>query len=290
MKYPSWLKKNVPKSRANENIRAIINNPAIHTVCESALCPNRGECFAQGTVTFMILGNNCSRSCTFCAVGKGSLSSPEPKEPQNVADAAAKLNLEHVVITSVTRDDLPDGGAIQFAETIHSVREKLPGATIEVLTPDFRGSTAALDIVLAAKPDVFNHNVETIERLYPVIRPQANYQQSLEVLRYAKNHSKAKIKSGCMVGLGETTEEIKTLLKDLQNIGVDLVTIGQYLAPSKKHFPVQAFIEPSVFEEYKKYGEGLGIPYVFAGPFVRSSYVAKDVLKKIKVSLTDLCG
>lgn len=309
--YPAWLKKKQPKSSPHKSIRALIDNPAVHTVCESALCPNRGECFAQGTVTFMILGNVCTRNCSFCAVSLTSSpaasASPSPPllatgeergrglgsggeaEPAAVAAAAKKLNLEHVVITSVTRDDLLDGGANIFAETIRAVREALPGATIEVLTPDFQGSHQALGTVLAARPDVFNHNVETIARLYPAIRPQAAYQQSLNVLRYAKENSSAKIKSGFMVGLGETSAEIKILLKDLQQAGVDIVTIGQYLAPSKKHFPVQAYIEPQQFEEYKTCGENLGIPYVFSGPFVRSSYLAKEVLRTLRPSPNDVC-
>jgi len=278
MRYPEWLKKSVPKSSNNLHIRKYLDN-SIHTVCESALCPNRGECFAQKTVTFLILGNACTRSCSFCAVTK---SAPEPvnsDEPEKVADAAQKLGLEHVVITSVTRDDLPDGGAEQFAKTILAVRQKLPASTIEVLTPDFQGNFDALNIVLAAKPNVFNHNIETVPRLYPAVRPQADYQQSLRVLKHA---SQLLTKSGLMLGLGETETEIKSVLQDLKNHGVSIITLGQYLAPSKNHYPIQEFIHPDKFAGYKNYSENeLGFKAVFAGPFVRSSYLAKDILNDI---------
>ena len=280
MRYPEWLKKSVPKSANNLRIRQYLDD-SIHTVCESALCPNRGECFAEKTVTFLILGNTCTRRCSFCAIAKAA---PEPldmSEPEKVAKAAQKLGLKHVVITSVTRDDLPDGGAEHFARTIPAVRKVLPSATIEVLTPDFQGNIAALNTVLSALPDVFNHNVETVPRLYLDIRPQANYQRSLKILAQAAA-SGILTKSGLMLGLGETAEEIKTVFQDLKDHGVKIVTLGQYLAPAKEHYPVQEFIHPDKFIEYKNYGEKeLGLKAVFAGPFVRSSYLAKAVLDDI---------
>lgn len=306
LRYPAWLKKNVPKSNNNKKMRELIGDEQVHTVCESALCPNRGECFAKGTVTFMILGDACTRNCRFCAVettqpltaslekstGVISLKNEQEleAEPQKVARIAKKLKLKHVVVTSVTRDDLPDGGARQFAKTIVAVKESLPMATIEVLTPDFQGDEQALDCVFKAYPDVFNHNVETVERLYPDVRPEACFQQSLAVLKYAKEHSCAKVKSGFMLGLGETPAEVKELLRLLKAAGVDIVTIGQYIAPSKKHYPVKEFIHPDKFAEYKKFGEEeLSLKYVFAGPFVRSSYLAGEVLSVVKISPTELC-
>ncbi len=281
MRYPEWLRKQLPKTRHNQDIRLSLGSEAIHTVCESALCPNRGECFSKQTVTYMILGNSCTRTCRFCAVNKNQPESLNPDEPRLVAESAQKLGLKHVVITSVTRDDLPDGGAAHFAATIRAVRSINPQATIEVLTPDFKGNTQAIDTVLAAKPDVFNHNVETIIRLYATIRPQAGYQQSLTVLRYVRENSQAIVKSGIMVGLGETDEEIRVVLQDLKANGVQIVTIGQYLAPSKKHAPVARFVTPEQFEQYKTYGQSLSIQYVFSGPFVRSSYMAGDVLSAV---------
>lgn len=287
MHYPEWLKKRIPKS--NINIRRFLAND-VHTVCESALCPNRGECFQNGTVTFMIMGDVCTRSCTFCSVNKGLPVSLDNTEPEKVASSAKKLNLKHVVITSVTRDDLPDGGAGHFAATIKAVRQELPEATIEVLIPDILEN---LEVILMASPDVLNHNIETIERLYPQVRPQANFKKSLAVLspfrspqattfprfRGARAEKKIIIKSGFMVGLGETKAEVFELLEILKSTGVDIITIGQYIAPSKQHYPVKEFIAPEVYGEYKKYGEEkLGFRYVFAGPFVRSSYLAEKVL------------
>jgi len=275
MRYPRWLKKSVPKSANNLRIRQELD-ASIHTVCESALCPNRGECFAQKTVTFLILGNVCTRNCTFCAVAKAAPQPPDMAEPEKVAEAAQKLGLQYAVITSVTRDDLPDGGAAHFAATIQTVRRTLPDIAIEVLTPDFQGNTAALDTVLAAKPNVFNHNVETVPGLYKAVRPQADYQRSLKILRSAAG-SGILTKSGMMLGLGETEAEVKSVLEDLKDCGVSIVTLGQYLAPSKKHYPVQEFITPEKFTEYKIYGEkALGFETVFAGPLVRSSYRAEE--------------
>jgi lipoic acid synthetase len=285
MRYPEWLRKQLPKQRQHQEIRKILGNDSIHTVCESALCPNRGECFSKKTVTYMILGNFCTRTCRFCAVHKGQPEVLNPEEPRLIAASAQQLGLQHIVITSVTRDDLPDGGAAQFAETIRAVRKVMPQSTIEVLTPDFKGDTGPIDTVLAAKPDVFNHNVETIARLYSMIRPQAGFQQSLDVLRHVRKKSSAIVKSGIMVGLGETDEEIRVVLQTLRDTGVQLVTIGQYLAPTKRHAPVERFVTPQQFAEYKTYGEALGIQNVFSGPFVRSSYLAAEALVTIRKNL-----
>ncbi|MFH1428377.1 MAG: lipoyl synthase [Candidatus Margulisiibacteriota bacterium] len=291
---PEWLRKQPGKALPHRHMRSTLGG-GFHTVCESALCPNRGECFSRGTVTFMILGNTCTRNCTFCAVESEqqlkTILPLDPNEPEQVAKAAYELKLKHVVVTSVTRDDLPDEGAGQFADTIKAIRAKLPEATVEVLTPDFNGNTDLLDIVLTSVPDVFNHNVETVPRLYPEIRPQADYQQSLGVLRYAAKGglqsaptigtaSGVTTKSGLMLGLGETKDEVVAVLRDLYACGVDIVTIGQYLAPSPKHAKVVEYIHPDQFEEYKTIGEKLGIKQVFAGPLVRSSYRAEEVFIK----------
>jgi lipoic acid synthetase len=276
MRYPAWLKKNVPKSANNLRVREYLDK-SLHTVCESALCPNRGECFARKTVTFLILGAACTRRCRFCAVTKAAPEPVDATEPQKIAVAARKLGLQYVVITSVTRDDLPDGGAAHFAAAILAVRQSLPRAAVEVLTPDFLGDTAALDAVLAARPAIFNHNIETVPRLYAQVRPQADYRRSLKMLNHAARTG-LPVKSGLMLGLGETETEIKTVLRDLKDTGVSIVTLGQYLPPSKTHYPVREFIHPDEFAEYKEYGEKeLGFKTVFAAPFVRSSYRAGEI-------------
>ncbi len=229
------------------------------------------------------MGNVCTRNCRFCAIANGKVTSLDADEPRRVADAAQKMNLKYVVVTSVTRDDIPDGGAAHFAETIRQIREKLPDAGIEVLTPDFLGNRDAIETVLSERPDVFNHNVETVPRLYPLARPQANYQRSLMILNYASKHSNSIIKSGFMVGLGETDDEIFSLLRDLKNTGVDVVTIGQYLQPSPEHLPVERFVHPKNFEKYAEFGESvLNFKRVFAGPLVRSSFMASDIWEKTK--------
>jgi lipoyl synthase len=249
-------------------------------VCEEARCPNRNDCFARGAATFMILGDVCSRSCGFCSVktGRGLPLESLSGEPEQVAQAAAQLELSYVVITSVNRDELPDGGAEHFAKTIHAVRHRLPVAKIEVLTPDFKGNRLALYTVLDAAPDTFNHNIETVPRLYQRVRPQADYRQSLEVLREAQRYTSAVLtKSGLMVGLGERPDEVKRLLEDLRDHLVDVVTIGQYLQPTRAHLPVEEYIHPDVFEDYKNYGERIGFRAVFSGPLVRSSFMAEMV-------------
>ena len=251
----------------------------LHTVCESARCPNMHECFSRSAATFMILGNLCTRGCGFCSVPKGAPSKHEFEldagEPANVARMAAGMNLRYVVITSVNRDDLPDGGSWHFAETVREVRKALPQARVEVLTPDFCGDLDAVARVLDAGPHVFNHNMETIGRLYRRVRPQANYQQSLDVLRFGKAY-RADIltKSGLMVGLGEEPAEVEQLLRDLRGANVDVATIGQYLQPTRRNLPVASYVTPAQFDGYRDYGLSIGFKMVFSGPLVRSSYMA----------------
>jgi lipoic acid synthetase len=254
----------------------------LHTVCESARCPNIHECFHRGAATFMILGNLCTRGCGFCAVPRGSPAKREfaldPHEPANVAAMAARLRLRYVVITSVNRDDLADGGSRHFAQTVSEVRRALPEARVEVLTPDFCGDLDAVARVLDAGPDVFNHNMETVSCLYRRVRPQARYTQSLDVLRFAKRYRpRALTKSGLMVGLGERPDQVEDLLGDLLAVGVDVVTIGQYLQPARRNLPVSEYVRPEQFEAYRRYGLELGFRAVFSGPFVRSSYMADKV-------------
>lgn len=280
---PEWLRKPERHAQADHDLKVMLRTRGLHTVCEEARCPNRNECFARGAATFMILGDVCSRSCGFCAVktGRGLGLESLADEPEQVAEAAAELRLRYVVITSVNRDELPDGGAAHFAKTIHAVRHRLPVAEIEVLTPDFKGNFDALHLVLEAEPDTYNHNVESVPRLYGTVRPQADYRQSLEVLKEAHRYAPQVLtKSGFMVGLGERREEVKQLLEDLRAACVDVVTIGQYLQPTRRHLPVEEYVHPDVFEEYKIYGEGLGFRAVFAGPLVRSSYMADLVHEK----------
>jgi lipoic acid synthetase len=277
---PQWLRKPLRNVRADHELKTMLRSRGLHTVCEEARCPNRNDCFARGAATFMILGDVCSRSCGFCSVktGRGLPMSSLIDEPEEVAEAAAQLNLNYVVITSVNRDELADGGATHFAKTIRTVRVRLPNAKIEVLTPDFKGSRQALHTVLDAAPDTFNHNVETIPRLYQKVRPQADYQQSLDVLQEARRYSPRTLtKSGFMVGFGEQRDEVKRLIEDLRAHSVDVVTIGQYLQPTRAHLPVDEYVHPDLFDEYKEYGEGLGFRAVFSGPLVRSSFMAEMV-------------
>lgn len=274
---PPWLHKRIPASGNIEATRRLLEELKLNTVCQSALCPNLGECFSRRTATFMILGNTCTRNCRFCAVQGGQPQPPDPDEPRRVALAAARLSLKHVVVTSVTRDDLPDGGAGQFAATIQAIREHLPGAVIEVLTPDFQGKREALAKVLEAGPHIFNHNIETVPRLYPEVRPGANYQRSLEVLKQVKEMAPGiYTKSGLMVGLGETKEEVEQVMADLRKVNCDILTIGQYLRPSPEHLEVKEYIPPEVFDYYGTRGQEMGFLYVAAAPFVRSSYNAAE--------------
>ncbi len=284
-KLPYWLKKKIPNMKAIEEMEKILRDHGLHTVCESALCPNLGECFHRKTVTFMILGNICTRNCRFCAVEKGKPLPVYKDEPKNIAKVVNLLKLSHVVITSVTRDDLVDGGANQFADCIKEIRKLESAPSIEVLIPDFSGNFKNLNIVLAYFPDVLNHNVETVKRLYLEIRPGADYIRSLRILKKAKKYSKNIIvKSGFMVGLGEKWEEIVSLLKDLSGVNCDIVTIGQYLQPSENHIPIDRFYTPDEFINLKQIALEMGIKYVESGPFVRSSYKASDALKYLKNS------
>ncbi len=254
----------------------------LHTVCESARCPNRNECFSRGTATFMIGGNICTRHCAFCSVPAGRPESYDAiaGEPEQVADAAAEMGLQYVVVTAVARDDLADGGARHFARTIHALRDRLPDARVEVLTPDFGGSDEHVGIVVEAGPDVFNHNVETVRRLSPVVRSRSDHDRSLNVLKSAAGMNPSMlVKSGLMVGLGETTDEVHELLGELRDNGVHAVTIGQYLQPTRRNLPVVDYVHPDTYDEYRSYGESLGFDAVFAGPFVRSSYMAESVFE-----------
>lgn len=276
---PRWNKAFSPSAHGSAATRRILQRERLHTVCSSAVCPNRGECHAHGTATFLILGNSCTRNCRFCAIDHGRPEPPDPSEPQRLAQAARDLGLRHIVITSVTRDDLTDGGASHFAACIHEIRRVSPQATIEVLPSDLGGNMKALAIILQARPDVFNHNIETIPRLYKTVRPGADYRRSLDVLKYACEHGQGcHVKSGMMVGLGETPGEIREALADLKEAGCDMVTIGQYLRPTLGHLPVSEFVSPGRFEYYEKAGRELGLQWVFAGPLVRSSYRAAEAV------------
>lgn len=287
--YPQHIRKKLFLSRGKENrLKEILRHYRLNTVCESALCPNRQECFHRGVATFLILGDSCTRSCGFCAVEKGMPLPVDETEVERVALAAEKLGLRHVVITSVSRDDLADGGASAFARTIRAIRGHLPQATVEVLTPDFQGSLSALKTLLEEKPDVFNHNIETVPPLYAEIRPQADYQRSLQVLSLAKRLSAGEIiiKSGLMVGLGEREEEVMAVMHDLVKVGCDVLTIGQYLAPGKEQLSITEFVSPEKFARYRRAGEKMGFSFVLADVFVRSSYHSEELLNEVRKKLT----
>ncbi len=279
---PGFLRKPVTNFESVQLLKNDLRRLKLHTVCESARCPNIHECFHRGAATFMILGNLCTRGCAFCAVPKGSPLKREfaldPDEPASVARMAQQMDLRYVVITSVNRDDLEDGGSRHFAETVRRVREALPQARVEVLTPDFCGDREAVARVLDAGPQVFNHNLETVGRLYRRVRPQANYRQSLEVLAFARKYRPDVLtKSGLMAGLGETEEEVQVVLRDLRDAGTEVVTIGQYLQPTRRNMEVAEYVPPERYERWKEYGLAIGFRMVFAGPFVRSSYMAEMV-------------
>ncbi len=276
---PLWLIKPTVKFGDTRRVRERAHSGSLNTVCSSARCPNMGECFQNGVATFLILGDTCSRDCGFCAINHASLSgSVDPDEPGAVAKAALNLGLKYIVITSVTRDDLPDGGARIFAMTIAKLRELLPGSPVEVLTPDFQGRAESIDTVAGAAPDVYNHNIETVAQLYETVRPSADYTRSLNLLKRVKDTAPSIVtKSGIILGFGETKEQVLRTMKDLRDIDCDILTIGQYLQPSKRNLPVVEYVRPEVFEELAKTGEKLGFKKVFAGPFVRSSYHAGEV-------------
>lgn len=275
---PDWFK--VTYDSEVGSIGKMMEDSSLHTVCKEANCPNRGECYKKRTVTFMIMGNQCSRNCKFCNVTNGIPTHLDSMEPFNVAKSAKELNLKHVVITSVTRDDLEDGGANHFAKTIQAVKKLNPEVTVEVLIPDLKGEDKNLDIIINAKPDVINHNMETIERLYEKVRPEAIYERSLHVLKYVKeNASQILTKTGIMVGLGEKEEEIYQLMDDVLEVGCDIFTIGQYLQPSRKHVDVEEYIALEKFEEYRQVGIKKGFRFIASSPLVRSSYKAAEALE-----------
>ena len=287
---PEWARKSRTHFESLNRLKSGLRQLNLHTVCESARCPNIHECFHRGAATFMILGNWCTRGCGFCSVPKANPAKQDmrldPREPENVARMAARMNLRYVVITSVNRDDLPDGGSQHFAETVRQVRRALPEARVEVLTPDFCGDREAVARVLGAAPHVFNHNMETVPRLYRKVRPQADYRQSLDVLAFARRHAPGVLtKSGFMVGLGETGDEVRALLRDLRAGGTDVATIGQYLQPTRHNLPVVEYVTPAHFEAYREYGLSLGFKMVFSGPLVRSSYMADEVSEEARRSL-----
>lgn len=272
---PDWLKVRLPTSKVYGEVRKLITDYELHTVCESAACPNRGECWSRSTATFMILGNICTRSCGFCNVITGKPTELDLDEPRRVAEAVEILKLKYAVITSVNRDELKDGGASVWAETIRCVRERNPETKIEVLIPDFCSNWDALQVVIDARPDVLNHNTETVPRLYLPVRPQGNFDRSLELLKISKEKGMV-TKSGIMLGLGETKEEVIEVLKAWREVNVDLVTLGQYMQPTERHLPVARWVTPAEFDEYREIGMEMGFTNVFSGPLVRSSYHADE--------------
>lgn len=275
---PEWLRLRLPTTAGFARTRSLLGDLRLHTVCESARCPNHWECWSRGTATFMIGGDRCTRACGFCAVDTSKPLPLDPDEPARVAEATGRMRLRHVVITAVARDDLPDGGAAHFRRTIEAVRAAVPGVVIEVLTPDFNDRDDALDTVFAAAPAVFNHNLETVRRLTPSVRHRATYDRSLSVLRKARQRGPAGMhtKSGLMVGLGETPEEVALAMDDLRAVGCDILTVGQYLQPTRQHLPVVEFVPPAQFETYARWARQRGFIHVASGPLVRSSYHADE--------------
>ncbi|MBX9679343.1 MAG: lipoyl synthase [Gemmataceae bacterium] len=273
---PSWLKRPLPVGNENFFTQNLLSELKLETVCENARCPNRPECYSRRTATFMIMGNVCTRPCGFCSVPRGEPEALETDEPERVAEASYRLGLKHVVITSVTRDDLPDGGAEHFRRCVVAVRERT-GAVVEVLTPDFMGDKAAIDCVLSSRPEVFNHNTETVPRFYKKVRGRADYQRTLDLLAYVKKQSpETTTKTGLMLGLGETREELLEVLADIRRTNCDMLTLGQYLTPTLKHVPVVRYLPPAEFDELKVLAQKLGFKHVSSGPFVRSSYHADE--------------
>ncbi|MBA7643092.1 Lipoyl synthase [subsurface metagenome] len=280
---PPWFKQRLADPAVMSSMHGLLDGLKLHTICQSALCPNIGNCFTAGTATFLILGDMCTRRCTFCAVKRGHPGPVDEEEPEHLLEAVEKLGLSYVVITSVTRDDLPDGGASQFARTVTLLRENVAGITVEVLVPDFRGSEKAIRIVVESGPQVINHNVETVPRLYPEVRPGADYARSLELLYLAKKLNPETVtKSGLMLGLGESREEVIEVMGDLREANCDLLTIGQYLQPSPQHHPVIRFVPPEEFTEYETIGQALGFTEVASSPLVRSSYRAAELYDRAK--------
>jgi len=278
-KKPAWLRVKLPIGKTYTNLRNVVDKYKLNTICTSGSCPNMGECWTEGTATFMILGNTCTRSCGFCGVATGRPNPVDWEEPDKVAQSIKIMKIKHAVITSVDRDDLKDGGSIIWAETVQAIRRANPNTTLETLIPDFQGDKTNLNRIIAVKPEIVSHNLETVRRLTREVRIQAKYDRSLEVLLYLKESGLPRTKSGIMLGLGETEEEVIQTLHDLKNAKVDVVTIGQYLQPSKKHLPVQEYITPEQFKKYGKIGLELGFRHVESGALVRSSYKAQKHLK-----------
>ena len=280
---PAWLKVRFSVNENFQNLKEIVNTNQLHTVCQEARCPNQGECWGRGTATLMILGDVCTRSCGFCAVKTGRPPIYDKDEPYRVAEAVRKMNLKHVVITSVNRDELPDQGATVWAETIRQIRNACPETSIEVLIPDFKGEFEPLKMVIDAHPEILSHNIETVPSLYRRVRPQAKYERSLEVLRISKEHGMT-TKSGIMVGLGETFDQVLDVLRDGRRVDLDIFNIGQYLQPTKSHLPVERFVHPDEFAEYKKFGMSIGYRHVESGPLVRSSYHAEEQVQQMSTA------
>ena len=283
---PPWLRRSLPKGAECQAVRKLLRENSLHTVCEEALCPNIWECFSKGTATFLIMGSLCTRGCRFCAMSRGKPAPLDSEEPSRVAGAARQLGLSYVVVTSVTRDDLPDGGASFFSDTITKIREDVPGARVEVLIPDFQGDAQALASVVRACPDVLNHNIETVPRLYSAARPDSLYRRSLSLLEHAKKDAPGiPVKSGIMLGLGETSKEIGQTLRDLADAGCDILTMGQYLQPSRKNLAVERFVHPDEFNEWRVAALEMGFSGVVSGPLVRSSYRAGELYKTVMEKL-----
>ncbi len=271
---PEFLKRPILDTETTRNVRRVLRNNCLNTVCENARCPNKNECYTKNTATFLIMGNVCTRNCRYCNISCERPEALDPMEPENVAKAVADLGLKYSVITSVTRDDLPDGGAEHFARCIEEIRKLSPVTRVEILTPDFKGNKDALEVIIAARPDVFNHNIETVENVFKTARPQGNYRTSLEVLKYIKENSNIKTKSGLMIGLGETFEQIETTFNDLRAVGCDILTVGQYIQPSKQHLEVAKYYSLEEYEELKALARKCGFKNFQIGPLVRSSYHA----------------
>jgi lipoic acid synthetase len=277
---PKWLRRNLPAGPVYEKVKRLLKKSKLHTVCQEAKCPNIWQCFSNHTSTFLIMGPTCTRNCSYCSVTTGPASPLDPDEPGIVAKASKALNLKYIVVTSVTRDDIPDGGANHFAKTISEIKKEIPDGLVEVLIPDFQGNNDALHTVIKANPNVLNHNIETVSRLFPIIRPQADYKTSLKLLKTVKSFNpKLPTKSGIMLGLGETIKEIETTMQDLLDADCSILTLGQYLQPTKKHIPVQRFLLPSEFDDLKEIAIKLGFKQVASGPLVRSSYQAKELFE-----------
>ncbi len=274
---PDYLKRPIIDTEKTRTVRKILKAKCLNTVCENARCPNKNECYTKNTATFLIMGNNCTRNCRYCNITCNKPETLDTEEPKHIAQAVQALNLKYAVITSVTRDDLPDGGANHFAQCINEIRKLTPDVKIEILTPDFKGDKKSLDIIIKSHPDVFNHNIETVKELFKTARPQGNYERSLDVLKYVKQNSDIITKSGLMVGLGETMEQIDTTFKDLKSVGCDILTVGQYIQPSKNHLTVEKYYTPQEFDIIKSHAKLAGLSHYQIGPLVRSSYRASEL-------------